>query len=175
MKKSIFTSVLMILAICSACTSKVNKQETTTQEDVVDVEEVITNESSLNEIRFADWGDEEWSDNEYIKAVRKHIDKLNNGEITDEMIEPLKHYLQGKFVITYMEPSYYGGAMVQFFFIDNPDIIFSSWVYSSVDVSNKAITDYEVRGSITIADEYTALTKEEVMENLEKNPQIRVW
>ena len=175
MKKSIFTSVLMILAICSACTSKVNKQETTTQEDVVNVEEAITNESTLNEIRFADWGDEEWSDNEYIKAVRKHIDKLNNGEITDEMIEPLKHYLQGKFVITYMEPSYYGGAMVQFFFIDNPDIIFSSWVYSSVDVSNKAITDYEVRGSIIISDEYTALTKEEVMENLEKNPQIRVW
>ena len=175
MKKSIFTSVLMILAVCSACTSKVNKQETTTQEDVVNVEEAITNESTLNEIRFADWGDEEWSDNEYIKAVRKHIDKLNNGEITDEMIEPLKHYLQGKFVITYMEPSYYGGAMVQFFFIDNPDIIFSSWVYSSVDVSNKAITDYEVRGSIIISDEYTALTKEEVMENLEKNPQIRVW
>lgn len=175
MKKSIFISVFMFLAICSAGTSKVDKQDTTTQEVVVDIEEVTTDESSLNEIRFANWGDEEWSDNEYIKAVRKHIDKLNNGEITDEMIEPFKHYLQGKFVITYMEPSYYGGAMVLFFFIDNPDIIFNAWVYSSVDVSNKAITDYEVRGSIIISDDYTGLTREEVMENLKNNPQIKVW
>lgn len=175
MKKSIFISVFMFLAICSAGTSKVDKQDTTTQKVVVDIEEVITDESSLNEIRFANWGDEEWSDNEYIKAVRKHIDKLNNGEITDEMIEPFKHYLQGKFVITYMEPSYYGGAMVLFFFIDNPDIIFNAWVYSEVDYVKKVVTNYEVRGGIEINDENSGLSKEEVMETLKANPEIKIW
>lgn len=174
MKKSIFTSVLMILAICSACTSKVNKQETTTQEDVVDVEEVIDLEA-LNEIRFANWGDEEWSDNEYIRTLRKYIDSYNNGDFTDEMMEPFADYLKGKFVINYMEPYFYGGAQILFFFIDKPDIIFNTWVYSEVDYVKKVVTNYEVRGGIEINDENSGLSKEEVMENLEKNPQIRVW
>lgn len=42
-----------------------------------------TARKSLNDIRFEGWKEQDWLDNEYIRALRKYIDAYNKGEIED--------------------------------------------------------------------------------------------
>ncbi len=44
------------------------------------------------------------------------------------------------------EPFLAGGLFIQFVFIDSPQDIYSSWVYSDVDPEAGAVTNYSVRG-----------------------------
>ena len=159
-------------AVCANATTSVaamakeETSQTTTDED--------SKKKSLNEIRFDGWGEKEWSDNEYIRTLRKHIDAHNRGETWIINFIPYNEYVKGKFVICYMNEAIYGGANILFFFIDNPSVIFSAWVYSSVDIEKEVVTGYEVR-EVWVDDENSGITKEQVLKDLEARPEIIVW
>lgn len=97
-------------------------------------DEIVTTPSdtlprkSLNDIRFEGWTDKEWLDNEYIRALRKHLDAYNKGEIIDIHSDEYKEDLKGKFVIANIEPYLLGGAFIQFVFIEKPQKVYNTWV-----------------------------------------------
>lgn len=171
-KKTTLLLCIAFMAIASAMCN-VNASEMIGMVSIVSMEEE-TNKRPLNDIRFEGWGDKEWSDNEYIRSLRKHIDAHNNEEACIIDFIAYKELVKGKFVIYYMEPAIYGGAYILFFFIDNPSIIFDAWVYSYVDEAKEVVTKYEVR-SVNVYDENSGLTKEQVLKDLETNPEIKVW
>lgn len=160
------TTVCANATVPETTTDKEETTQTTTDEG--------SNKRSLNDIRFDGWGEKEWTDNEYIRCLRKHIDAHNREETWIIDFLPYNEYVKGKFVICYMDATTYGGAIILFFFIDNPSVIFSAWVYSSVDIEKEVVTGYEVR-EVWVHDENSGITKEEVLKDLEARPEIRVW
>ncbi len=129
---------------------------------------------SLNDIRFANFKESDWLDNDYIRALRTYLDEYNNGRVKDERLDSCKDKVKGKFVIWNAEPFLLGGLFLQFVFVDSPDDIFSSWVYSDVDEEAKRVTDYSVR-SVMIEGEKSGLTKEQIWEIMEKDERIKLW
>lgn len=129
---------------------------------------------SLNDIRFAGWTDKEWLDNEYIRALRKHLDAYNKGKIIDIHLDEYKEDIKGKFVIGNIEPYIFGGAFIQFCFIEKPNKIFSVWVYSDVDVKTEAISNYECR-RLKQEDFEIDFTKEELLQITKEHPEIKLW
>lgn len=67
-------------------------------------------------------------------------------------IDPYKEQIRGKFVIYDIEPYLLGGAFIRITFIDMPDRVFSSWIYSHVDEKKGIIESYEIR-SIDLEEE----------------------
>lgn len=133
-----------------------------------------TDSICLNDIRFADFKDEDWLDNEYIRCLRRYLDDYNSGKIKNEELDQYKEKLKGKFVIGNVEPCYYGGLFLQITFIDYPDDVFSSWVYSSVDEETKTVLDYEVR-SFTLNEKKSGFTKEEILKAVKEHPELKLW
>lgn len=131
-----------------------------------------TNET-LNDIRFAGWGDAEWCDNEYIRTVRKYIDAYNNGEIADTNLDEYKDYIQGKF-IAFAEPSTVGGAVVNIVFCDHPEKDFYSIVYSSVNVQTREVYDYKYVG-LRLESFDSGYTKEDIEKGLAEHPEVKLW
>lgn len=151
------------------------------------VEQVVVNDSivdegvderprkkTLNEIRFGGWTDKEWLDNDYIRELRKRIDAYNSGEIVDANSEQYLDYFKGQFVIFNIEPYIMGGAFIYFVFIENPAKVFAVWVYSGVDEEREVVVDYECR-SIRMLEKESGFTKEEILEIVEKDPNIKLW
>ena len=134
----------------------------------------IGNGKGLNDIRFADFKDEDWLDNEYIRCLRKYLDDYNSGKIKDGGLDPYKKKVRGKFVIGSVHPYLLGGLFIRIMFVDNPDDIFSAWVYSSVDMETETILDYSVHG-ISHDDERSGFTTEDVLSLLKKHPEQKVW
>ena len=140
------------------------------------VNESIDNEKqeSLNDIRFAGWTKKEWTDNEYIRAVRKYIDSYNDGKIEDDNLDEYKKYIQGKFVIADIQPYLIGGTLIYIIFYDYPEKTFSAHVYSDVDVNTRTVSNYECRG---LRDENLDLgfTQEDLLQFLKECPEQRLW
>ena len=171
-KETTLLLCIAFMAIASAMCD-VNASEKIGTASIASIEEE-TYKRPRNEIRFAGWGEKEWSDNEYIRSLRKHIDAHNNKEVRIDNFIAYKEIVKGKFVIYYIEPAIYGGAYILFFFIDNPSVIFDAWVYSYVDEVKYVVTKYEIR-SVNVFIENSGLTKEQVLKDLETNPEIKVW
>lgn len=129
---------------------------------------------SLNDIRFADFKDEDWLDNDYIRCLRRYLDDYNNGEIEDEDLEPYKEKIQGKFVIADVEPSLWGGLLVQFMFIDHPEYLFSAYVYSTVDMEKRKVVNYSVH-YISVRGNRYEMTTEEILDSLKVHPEMKLW
>lgn len=129
---------------------------------------------SLNDIRFADFEDDDWLDNEYIRTVRKYIDAYNEGKEENEQLEVYKNDIKGKFVILNVEPFMFGGLLIQIIFIDNPENIFTAWVYSFVDEETRTISDYEVR-MFALDETKFDMTKEQILELLKEHPEYKLW
>ena len=129
---------------------------------------------SANDIRFAGWRKEEWADNEYIRSVRKYLDAYQNGEITDQDLDACKELIKGKFVIADIQPHLIGGVLIYFSFFDNPERIFSSWVYSFVDMEKEVVTGYECR-SVNLEDYQMDITQEELLQFLKECPEHKLW
>lgn len=134
----------------------------------------IGNGKGLNDIRFANFTDKDWLDNEYIRCLRKYLDDYNSGNIKDEDLDPYKEKVCGKFVIGSCEPYLFGGLVISIMFVDNPDDVFSAWVYSSVDEKTETIMDYSVRG-IWHEEEKSGFTKEEILTLLKEHPEQKLW
>ncbi|MBR5171616.1 MAG: hypothetical protein IKW85_13800 [Muribaculaceae bacterium] len=145
-----------------------------TEDLYYDYEEEDSAFESLNDIRFADFEDNDWLDNSYIWAVRQYLDDFNSGKIEDESLEPYRAVTRGKFVIASTEPALLGGMFIMFTFIDLPGDIFSTWVYSDVDVDTRQVTNYTVKG-ILHEDFKSGMTKEEILKIVEEHPELKLF
>ena len=137
-----------------------------TDEDIED--------ESLNDIRFANFKDEDWLDNEYIRTLRKYIDDFNNKKIEDAELEPHRSLLKGKFVIGNVEPFMLGGLFIQITFIDNPENVFSAWVYSIVDPEKRTVSNYAVH-HMRLEKEKLEFTREQILQEMETHPELKLW
>jgi len=134
-----------------------------------------TANDGLNGIRFEEWGDKEWLNNNYIRSVRLYIDAYNLGLVKDEGLDKHKAALKGKFCICSIEPFMGGGAWMHIAFVDDTSFSLRFWVYSFVKESNPiAIEGYDVR-SADLIDEPLGITPEEIKEILKQNPHNLLW
>ena len=173
---------LVCVIALSGCGNKVQSSAEDVEADSVALADTLCNDTAeyegggkgLNDIRFADFKDEDWLDNDYIRCLRKYLDDYNNGKIKDEGLDQDKEMLKGKFVIGWAEPYIMGGLFIQFIFIDYPNDIFIAWVYSGVDEEKEEVLDYEVR-SISLDEEKTGYTKEDILEIVKEHPEFKLW
>lgn len=134
-----------------------------------------TANDGLNGIRFEEWGDKEWLNNNYIRSVRLYLDAYNLGLVKDEGLDKHKAALKGKFCICSIEPFMGGGAWMHIAFVDDTSFSLRFWVYSFVNESDPvAIEGYDVRGS-DLVDEPLGLTTEEIKDILKENPHNQLW
>ena len=129
---------------------------------------------SLNEIRFGNFEEKDWYDNEYIRALRRYVDDLSKGKVDDEDVLSYRNDVKGKFVVVNSEQSLGGGLYILIVFVDKPENIFRSWVYSFVDEGSETITGYEVR-LFNLEKEKSTLTKEQLLEAVDKYPELKLW
>ena len=141
---------------------------------LADTAETIGSGKGLNDIRFADFDENDWLDNEYIRCLRRYLDDYNSGKIEDKRLDEYKEKLKGKFIIAWSEPCFLGGLFLQITFIDYPDDVFSSWIYSGVDEEQEKVLDYEVR-SFSLDEEKSGLTKNEIFEIMKEHPEFKLW
>lgn len=173
MKKIIITIILFPLMLVSCWHSGNGSDQTAEPADSV-MEESEGDFGGLNAIRFNHFTDENWNDNEYIRCLRQYITDYNEGKIEDEDLDSYQDKIRGKFVVFSISPYIAGGAFIQIVFLDNPNDVFSAWVYSSVDEETETVLDYSVR-SIRLEDEKSELTKEEIQEIIKEHPENKVW
>ena len=128
----------------------------------------------LNDIRFGNWTEKDWFDNDYFRTLRTYIDACYKGEIKDEVLEPYKFALKGKFTIFNAEPFIGGGMFIYFIFLDAPNKIFNTWIYSYVDENTETVVDYQVRG-VKIIEENAEFTKEEILSIIKEHPENKLW
>ena len=109
-----------------------------------------------------------------LELLRK--DGYSKVIIDDEQYEglaPYKSLMKSKFAVLYIEPFPGGGTFIDIVFLDNPRIVFKSWVYSFI--SEKTVVDgYEVRHCERY-DEEIDLTKEEILKIIEEKPLNKLW
>ena len=63
---------------------------------------------------------------------------------------------------------------ISFVFLNIPETVFESWVYSSVDYDTFRISDYEVQ-SIDVSKEKGTLTKEDILQLKKEDPSYKLW
>ena len=72
------------------------------------------------------------------------------------------------------EPFLLGGLFIQFVFVDNPQDIFSSWVYSDVDEETKAVTGYSVH-AVKMEDMKSGFSKEDILKIVNEDENMKLW
>jgi hypothetical protein len=178
--------VLGCIVTMLSCTS--NKEKVVGNElvhhsdsDIVKVEEIedslfdeMPSGRSLNDVRFDNWTEKEWLNNDYIKTLRNHIDACLNGGVSDEYFDKYKDEITGQFLIYSIEPYIVGGVFIRYCFADRPNVVFGTWVYSFVDEENDTVVGYECRG-IEKEDFETGLTKEDIRQYLEEDESRILW
>jgi len=183
MKKLVIGLFLLIIATivigCLNFKSSDSKEvdSTTVKKDVMN-DSILEDDSAeskmgLNRIRFKNFKDKDWYDNEYIRCLRKYLDDYNRGKVRNADLDPYKEKVRGKFVIGSVEPYLLGGLIIRIVFVDYPKNVFSSWVYSSVDEDTETIIDYDVHG-VSYEGE-SEFTKEDIQQFLKENPGQKVW
>lgn len=128
----------------------------------------------LNEIRFGNWEEKDWYDNDYLRELRSYIDAVDAGEIEDEVLGEYKELLSGKFAVASIEPAIFGGLYIGFCFYDAPSILFFAHVYSYVDEMAETVVGYDMRGIIK-HDEEIDFTREDIEFYLEECPLAKLW
>ena len=179
--------ILLIFICCAtllSCGHNNQAKKTSLTENIVvaeatdatssDIIEESASGETLNDIRFAGWGKNEWGDNEYIRTLRKYLDEYNSGKIEDARLDEYKDFIKGKFVIADIQPYIAGGAYISIIFYNNPDKIFSAVVYSYVDEKTKKVTKYEFRSMDLTLSGYD-VTQEEIHQFLKECPEHKMW
>lgn len=82
--------------------------------------------------------------------------------------------IERQFVIAEVQPFIAGGLFIQFIFIDNPEDVFSAWVYSTVDEDAEEVLDYSVR-SVSMEDEKNELSREMIFQLMHEHPELKLW
>lgn len=148
--------------------------ETVSTDSLSNETDTIANGKSLNDIRFANFTDKDWLDNEYIRTLRKYLDSFICGKVKDEDIEPYKNDIKGKFIIANVEPFLLGGLFIQIIFIEKPENVFTAWVYSDVDEDAEKIVGYSVR-RISLDERKNELSKEQIFQEMKEHPELKLW
>lgn len=132
MKRLYVLSLQGLTIALSAC----NQQKSSTLQNIdttLQTTDTINTKKTLNDIRFKDWDRSDWLDNEYIRTLRKYLDDYNSEKICNANLDPYKEQIKSQFVIYDITPYILGGAYIRITFLDMPDRVFSSWIYSNVD------------------------------------------
>ncbi len=171
-------AILLIPAIIIALLAYSMEQGKTKQDSIIDtamqVADTIGTRKTLNEIRFDGWERSDWLDNEYIRTLRKYLDDYNNGIVSNPALDPYKEQIKGQFVVYDINPYLLGGAIIRITFLDMPDRVFSSWIYSNVDEKKEIVESYEFR-SISIEEETTDMTKEDILQAVKEMEGLKLW
>lgn len=167
-----FISILFALSVYSM------RQGKAKQDSIIDtamhIADTIGTRKTLNEIRFDGWKRCDWLDNEYIRTLRKYLDDYNSGKVCNAKLDPYKEQIKGQFVIYDITPYILGGAYIRITFLDMPNRVFSSWVYSNVDEKKEIVESYEFR-SISIEEETTDMTKEDILQAIKEMDGLKLW
>lgn len=167
-----FISILFALSVYSM------RQGKAKQDSIIDtamqIADTIGTRKTLNEIRFDGWERSDWLDNEYIRTLRKYLDDYNSGKVCNAKLDPYKEQIKGQFVIYDITPYILGGAYIRITFLDMPNRVFSSWIYSNVDENKEIVESYEFR-SISIEEETTDMTKEDILQAIKEMDGLKLW
>ena len=112
--------------------------------------------------------------NEYIRTLRKYLDDYNSGKVSNTNLDPYKEQIKGQFVVYDINSYLLGGALIRITFLDMPDRVFSSWIYSNVDEKKETVESYEFR-SISIEEERTDMTKEDILQAIKEMDGLKLW
>lgn len=166
--------LLTILIVLSAYSMKQDKTEqVSTIDSTLQTTDTIT-QRTLNDIRFEGWERNEWLDNEYIRTLRKYLDDYNNSIVSNPVLDPYKEQIKGQFVVYDINSYLLGGALIRITFLDMPNRVFSSWIYSDVDEKKEIAESYEFR-SIAIEEERTNMTKEDILQAIKEMEGLKLW
>lgn len=170
--------ILLIPVIIIALLTYSMEQGKTKQDSIIDttmqMADTIGTRKTLNEIRFNGWERSDWLDNEYIRTLRKYLDDYNKGIVSNPALDPYKEYIKGQFVVYDINSYLLGGALIRITFLDMPDRVFSSWIYSNVDEKKEIVESYEFR-SISIEEETTGMTKEDILQAIKEMEGLKLW
>lgn len=169
--------IIYTLIILSACNQQKSSNAPKDFEDIDTLSQTtdsIKRNKSLNDIRFDGWEDSNWLDNEYIRTLRKYLDDYNKGVVSNTNLDPYKEQIKGQFVIYDINPYLLGGAFIRITFLDMPNRVFSSWIYSEVNEDKEIVENYEFR-SISIEEETTDMTKEDILQAIKEMDGIKLW
>ena len=168
--------LLIIIAISLPvyCVGRNNLKSDTIISSIIQTTDTITKRKPLNEIRFNGWERSDWLDNEYIRTLRKYLDNYNNGIVSNPALDPYREQIKGQFVVYDINPYLLGGALIRITFLDMPDRVFSSWIYSNVDEKKEIVESYEFR-SISIEEETTDMTKEDILQAIKEIEGLKLW
>lgn len=129
---------------------------------------------SLNEIRFADFKDEDWLENEYIRTLRRCLDAYGRGEVEYDGLAPYRDIVKGRFVVADVKEFIGGGLFIHFIFVDHPEYMFVTNVYSTVDTETRKVVRYSVKHFEVEENPYETTT-EEILEIIKAHPELKLW
>ena len=172
--KAAITFIAMLLTL-SAYSMEPDKAKPYLNIDTaIQVEDTIGTRKTLNDIRFNGWERNDWLDNEYIRTLRRYLDDYNSGKVSNANLDPYKEQIKGKFVVYDINSYLLGGALIRITFLDMPDRVFGSWIYSDVDEKKETVESYEFR-SISIEEERTDMTKEDILQAIKEMDGLKLW
>ena len=169
--------IIYTLIILSACNQLKSSNAPKDFEDIDTLSQTtdsIKRNKSLNDIRFNGWERSDWLDNEYIRTLRRYLDDYNKGVVSNPDLDPYKEQIKGQFVIYDITPYLLGGAFIRITFLDMPDRVFCSWIYSEVDEDKETVESYEFR-FISIEEETTDMTKDDILQAIKEMDGLKLW
>ena len=129
---------------------------------------------SLNQIRFENWTEDDWQDNDYYREIRKYITSFQQGQVSDGVLSANKDVLDSKFIVLQAEPFLAGGLWIFISFLEAPEKMFQVWVYSFVDEGKEVVCGYEVR-NFQLHEEPTGFTREDYLNYVANHPEEKLW
>ena len=102
------------------------------------------------------------------------MDDYNNSIVSNPVLDPYKEQIKGQFVVYDINSYLLGGALIRITFLDMPNRVFSSWIYSDVDEKKGIVESYEFR-SIAIEEERTNMTKEDILQAIKEMDGLKLW
>ena len=181
MKHNIFILIALVMIGCNNTPVRQSIQQKDCTKDALHEQDSIFDSTanvtsrSLNDIRFKNWTDKDWYDNDYFRELRKYLYACYQGEIVDKNLEPYKSALKGQFAILNATPYISGGMFVSIVFLEAPNKIFDVGIYSDVDEDTETVVDYHVLGIIPREDEESGLTKNDILTIIKEHPENKLW
>ena len=184
MKRFIIPAIaLLVLGACNNHSNTQNTQVSTSNttssvapiekaDEEVDKEVDSMPPSCLNDIRFGDWTEDDWCDNDNFRVRRKYFDACYNGDTNREELKEYKSILKSKFAIGLVSTHRMGGLCITIIFLDNTKKTFTIWAYSYVE--DGKVVGYDVR-SIDIDDAPDGMTKEKILTFIKEYPEHKLW
>lgn len=172
--KVAITFITTLFSLSAYSTEPDKAKQDSIIDTTIQAEDTIGTRKTLNDIRFDGWERKDWLDNEYIRTLRKYLDDYNSGKVSNTNLDPYKEQIKGQFVVYDINSYLLGGALIRITFLDMPDRVFSSWIYSNVDEKKETVESYEFR-SISIEEERTDMTKEDILQAIKEMDGLKLW